>query len=300
VASEAAAWPGRPEPGTLDDLISDAAHLGLEFNERLARDWHHRGLLGSPTRQPRGRGKGSDPGIYSPQQRALFQAIARNRANSISHKTLAALPVWAWLHLDGWVEPSQLRHALKTAVGIPRPSGPAAHGATRVQLSKRVAKKSAQHLLGVLDHNHGRPVDRRRLLDELTRQLERGRINETALLPKVRAVFEPSRVTVVRGPAGAGLSAEAATSILSTRLFAANHLDQITDEQLLTARQQHLASLAEYTQLRETLAQQAGSLRQLFRQPASEEQVLSSVPTLLYLVGLQMRRQQDAARRERP
>lgn len=282
VANEAATDADRPEPGTLDDLISDAAAVGLDFNERLARNWHHRGLLGSPTRQPLGRGKGSDPAIYSPEQRALFRAIARNRASKLSLKTLAALPVWAWLHFDGWVELAQLRRALLTAVGNPRLSG-------------RVARQSAQHLLGVLDHKQGRRGDHGQLRDELIRQLQRGRIDETALLPKVRAVFEPSSITAVRGPAGAGLTAEGFTSMLSTRMFAAARLQRITDEQYITARQRHLESLAEYRQLRETLAQQAGSLGHLFGKPQLQEEVISSVPTLLYLAGLQLRKQ-DAAR----
>jgi hypothetical protein len=281
--SEAAADGARPEPGTLNDLISDAAAVGLDFNERLARDWHRRGLLGSPTRHPLGRGRGSDPAIYSPEQRAVFHAIARNRAAGISHMTLAALPVWVWLHFDGWVDLPQLRRALATAVGNPR-------------LSARVAHKSAQQLLGVLDHKQGRPGDRGRLRDELVCQLQRGRIDEAALLPKVRAVFEPPSITVVRGPVGAGLTAEIATSVLSARMLAATQLRRITDEQLLAARRQHLASLAEYRQLRETFAQQAGSIAQLFRQPAIEAEVRLTVPTLLYLVGLQLQRDPDTAR----
>jgi hypothetical protein len=193
---------------------------------------------------------------------------------------------------------------LTTAIGNP-------------QLSGRVARETAQNLLGVLDHNHGRPRDRGRLFDELVHQLQRGRIDETALLPKVKAVFERSSITVI-GPAGAELSAEAVTSMLSMRMLAAVELQRkqtprgrsarpdplpgaaITDEQLLTVRLQHRAALAEYTQLHETLAKQAGSLAQLFEQPTLQEQVLSSVPTLLYLVGLQLRRQQDAAGRDQP
>jgi transposase len=291
VVSTASTDAARQEPGTLDDLISDAAAVGLDFNERLARDWHRRGLLGSPTRQPLGRGRGSDPAIYSPEQRELFQAIARNRAARITLKTLAALPVWAWLHRDGWVELPQLRRALATAVGNPRLSG-------------RVAHQSAQQLLGLLDHGYGRPDGRRLLRDELVRQLQRGRIDERALLPKVRAVFEPSSITVIRGPAGAGLSAEAVTSMLSMRLLAAVELRRargrrITDEQLLTARQQHLSSISEYRWLREALATQAASLAQLFEQPTLQEEVLSSVRTLLYQLGLQLRRRDNTAQRAR-
>jgi hypothetical protein len=276
----------RPDPGTLNDLIIDAAAVNLSFNEPLARKWHRLGLLGSPTRQPLGRGQGSDPAIYSSEQRALFRAIARDRAGGNSLKTVAAWPVWVWLHFDGWVELLQLRRALATAVGNPKLSG-------------RVARRSAQHVLGVVDRKFGRPGDRGRLREELVQQLEKGWIDENELLPKVRAVLEPPSITDERDAGAAWLSAERVTSILHLRMLAQLQLRRVTDAQLLTARQQHLAALSEDIPRREALAQQAVSLGREFAEKVLQDDVLSSVPNLLYLVGLQLHHEQNAARRER-
>lgn len=267
----------RPIPGTLEDLISDAAAVGLEgFNERLARDWHRRGLLGSPERQHLGRGRGSTVGMYNSEQRALFQAIARNRAAETKISTLATLPIWAWLNYDGWVDLEQLRRALRTAVGDPR-------------LSERVAGQTAQLLLRLVDHRQGRPGDRGALRDELVNQLRSGRIDTTLLLPKVQAVFQPrGRLLVARGPVGASMSAGDFTYGLGVRLLAACQLKTVSDEQLLTARSQHRTSWTGYQQVREQLEADAGSLRWLFRELSENEQVISSVDSLLLLLGIQL------------
>lgn len=270
--------PDAPEPsppGTLEDLITDAAAVGLDFNERLARDWHQRGLLGSPHRQPLGRGRGSSAGVYSREQRALFQATTRNRAAGIKPSTLANLPIWMWLQQDGWVDLAQLRRAMHTAVGNPR-------------LSERVANQTARVLLRLVDHQQGRPGARGALRQELVDQLRRGRIDPARLLPMVEAVFQPDGVPVVRGPVGASLSAQDVTSALNACMLAALQLSNVTDEQLLTARSQHRTSWVEYQQRRPGFEAGGGSLAWLFRELPDNEQVISSAGTLLLLVGFQL------------
>ncbi len=268
---------GRPEPGSLNDLISDARRLGLDFDERTARHWHQRGLLGSPQRRPLGRGRGSQAAVYRSEQRALFQAVARNRVRGCRYSTLATLPVWAWLHHgDDWVCLQQLRRALGTAVG-PDP-----------RQSRRVAGQATQQLLQLMDFRHGRPGDRGRLRDELTEQLYDGRINPDALRPLVAAVFQPTGLQLVRGPAAASLTVDTVTFQLAMRLRAAAKLHRVTDEQLHAARLQHQAIWAEYQQLRPELAQHAGSLPALFGEAPLDQQVLSSVGTLLLLLGIQL------------
>lgn len=280
--------PAAPPPGTLDDLITDATAVGWEFNERLARDWHRRGLLGSPRREPLGRGRGSDPAVYSSQQRALFQAEARNRAAGLRLPTLAALPVWAWLtYGDDWVGLPQLRRALHTAVGDPR-------------RSQRVAGQTAQLLLALVDHKQGRPGDRSRLRAELTAQLTSGRIDQARLRPRVEAVFEPLGLSVVRGPAGASLTPEAFTYGLGTRMLAAVFLTKITDDQLFTARLQHQTAWPQYQQQRAEFATYAGSLSRLFEETDLPTDVVSSVGTLLLLVGMQMQAVRKAAQSSKP
>lgn len=268
---------GRPEPGSLNDLLNDARQLGLDFDERPARDWHRRGLLGSPQRRPLGRSRGSGAAVYSSEQRALFQAVVRNRVTGCRYSTLATVPVWAWLNYgDDWVSLAQLRRALRSAVG-PHPGQ-----------SLRLARQSTQQLLQMMDFGQGRPGDRGRLRDELTEQLYDGRINPNALRPLVAAVFQPVGLPVVRGPAAASLTVDTVTFQLAMRLRAAAKLHRVTDEQLHTARLQHQASWAEYQQLRPELAQHAGSLRPLFDEAPLDQQVLSSVGTLLLLLGIQL------------
>lgn len=269
-------------PGTLKDLIADADAVGLGFNERLARDWHRRGLLGSPQRQSLGRGRGSTAGVYSREQRALFQAISRNRAAGIKPPTLASLPIWAWLNFEGWVDLAQLRRAMNTAVGNPR-------------VSDRVASQTAQILLRLVDHQHGRPGDRGALRDEMVEQLRRGRINTNRLLPKVEAVFQPTGpIPIARGPLGASMTAQDFTYILSVRMLAAVKLKNVTDEQLFTARSQHRTTWAEYQQFRKYLEANGGSLAWLFRELPDNEQVASSVGDMLSLVGFQLQAQRTS------
>lgn len=270
-------------PGTLEDLIADANAVGLDFNERLARDWHRRGLLGSPQRQHLGRGRGSTAGVYSREQRALFQAISRNRAAGIKLPTLASLPIWAWLNFDGWVDLTQLRRAMHTAVGNPR-------------LSERVASQTAHVLLRLVDHHQGRPGARGALRQELVDQLRRGRINTERLLPKVEAVFQPQGLTLIRGPVGASLSAQDFTYSLGARILAAIQLKTVPDEQLLTARSQHRTSWVEYQQRRGDMEAGGGSLAWLFRELPDNEQVASSVGDLLLLVGFQLQAQRKRQR----
>jgi len=262
-------------PGTLEDLITDAAAVGLDFNERLARDWHQRGLLGSPQRQPLGRGRGSSAGVYSREQRALFQATTRNRAAGIKPSTLATLPIWTWLQQDGWVDLAQLRRAMHTAVGNPR-------------LSERVANQTAQQLLQLVDHQHGRPGARGALRQELVDQLRSGRMNTARLLPKVETVFQPDGIPVVRGPVGASLSAQDVTRALNACMLAALQLSKVTDDQLLTARSQHRTSWVEYQQRRPDFEAGGGSLAGLFQEQPLNVQVTSSASTLLLLIGFQL------------
>ncbi len=93
---------------------------------------------------------------------------------------------------------------------------------------------------------------------------------------------------MVRGPAAASLTVDRVTFQLAMRLRAAAKLHRVTDEQLHTARLQHQASWAEYQQLRPELAQHAGSLSALFEEAPLDQQVLSSVGTLLLLLGIQL------------
>ena len=266
----------RPEPGTLNDLIADAKAAGVSFEERDVRAWRTYGLLGAPQRRPLGRNRGSEPALYSPEQRALFQAEVRQRAAKHPYKWVACIPVWAWLNYgEDWVDLEQVRRALVTAVGDARQS-------------ERVAGQTAQLVLAMVDHKQGRPGARGKLRDEIVDQLRTGRIDAEALLPLIRAVFEPADLQLVRGPMGASMTAQDMAYSLRVRLLAAKNVKRLTDEQLITAGQQHRASWPDYQQRRRELQAQAGSLASLFGETTPEQDVTSSVSTLLLLLGMQL------------
>lgn len=46
-------------PGTINDLVSDAAAAGHEITTRLIRDWTEHGLLDKPQKRPAGKGHGA-------------------------------------------------------------------------------------------------------------------------------------------------------------------------------------------------------------------------------------------------
>jgi hypothetical protein len=52
------------EPGTIDDLVADAAGRGHAITVRMIRHWTAAGLLDSPQRRPAGKGHGSRPALY--------------------------------------------------------------------------------------------------------------------------------------------------------------------------------------------------------------------------------------------
>jgi hypothetical protein len=42
------------EPGTIDDMVADAAEYGHKVTARLIRDWSQQGLLDYPQKRPGG------------------------------------------------------------------------------------------------------------------------------------------------------------------------------------------------------------------------------------------------------
>ena len=59
------------EPGTIDDMVADAAAAGYQATARLIRDWTEHGLLDYPHKRPAGKGHGSAPALYPASQRML-------------------------------------------------------------------------------------------------------------------------------------------------------------------------------------------------------------------------------------
>ncbi|MEU1307213.1 hypothetical protein [Streptomyces shenzhenensis] len=100
-------WPHAKElaaagDGTAADLVADAQALGFpHVTRRLITEWTHRGLLASPRFRQSSRG-GSDPRLYSGDQRRLFcvllyaaQSVGGGRTPGQKHLALAVIGLWA-------------------------------------------------------------------------------------------------------------------------------------------------------------------------------------------------------------
>src|SRR5882672_5164882 len=92
---------GPGEPGSAADLVADAKALGIAAaSRRMIIDWTEMGLLDNPTFQKTTQ-RGSDPRLYSPEQRHLFTALLRARQRSprdrLLHHVLARAVLYVWL-----------------------------------------------------------------------------------------------------------------------------------------------------------------------------------------------------------
>ncbi|MEV5717285.1 hypothetical protein AB0L41_25630 [Amycolatopsis mediterranei] len=103
------------EPGTIDDLVADAAAAGHQVSARLVRDWTELGLLDYPLRRPAGKGHGSKAALYTANQRGLFLTLLSKRREAGSIRSLARIPVFTWMYFsDEHVPLRQTRRAFMT------------------------------------------------------------------------------------------------------------------------------------------------------------------------------------------
>lgn len=275
-----------PGPGTLDDLIADAADVGWrQANERLLRDWKRMGLLPSPVRRSLGRGQGQAPGVYSPEQRRLFQVLAQGRADAARNDELARAVVYSWLyHSDGWVSSDQALAALRTAVGNPKKSA-------------RIASGAARELVNSLDFVQAPRKVRSKLIDEITTQLYRGKIHRQRLHHALSDLLDRGSITVVRGPQGASLSTSRLVDAIVSRAAAVTRFADVTVDEMDTVRQEHRITVAGYSLERPALMSVASpEIQHLFLEPTLMEFTNTAVPTTLYLLDVMHSR----ARRQGP
>lgn len=214
------------EPGTIDDLVADAAERGYKATARLIRDWSQLGLLDYPQRRPAGKGHGSAPAVYPASQRNLLLTLLHHRpGNHIS--SLARIPVGIWMYWgEEYVPLRQARRALMTWLGDPRSS-------------LQGAKAAARAVLGQIDSPSATPQARRELVTVLTEASYTGRPDFARIEQAIRAVFEPgtSRVRRAVGHPTAPMMTDSMIGVMKARLAAVSALmaGQVTDEALLQA-----------------------------------------------------------------
>ncbi len=268
-----------PAPGTLPELLEDAAAVGWRTNERMLRDWTGKGLLAAPERRSLGRGHGQAPGLYSSKQRAMFRWLAEHRAQGARNERLAAAVIYTWLyHEDDWVSSDQALPALRTVVGNPKKSD-------------RLARRAAESLVSSIDLRADPAVLRKALSDELRSQLQRGRIDSARLRRRLAAVFDLPGIVVVRGPVGAQLSADILVDLLATRAAGVARLPATTVAEMAAARHEHRVTWAQYSAARPALYQEAAAdIKQLFAERSGQQLLDGAAPAVLYLLGVLDRR----------
>ncbi|MFD3959656.1 MULTISPECIES: hypothetical protein [Streptomyces] len=103
--------------GTAADLVADALALGVKASPRMVTSWVEDGMLASP--EPRKTSAhGSDPRVFSPEQRELFTRLLEARERSplgrIPQRSLIRVVLYLWLIDDTIVPTPQARRAWRT------------------------------------------------------------------------------------------------------------------------------------------------------------------------------------------
>jgi hypothetical protein len=120
-------WTPEPEFDK-EDLFAFIEEAGLHINDSLLQESQEQGLMLPRRRRFRGR-DGSDPGVWTQQQRDLLRSLchARERQGMHSIALRCNLPVWVWLYWgDNYgVTLKQVKRVMKTwAIRQEKPNGP--------------------------------------------------------------------------------------------------------------------------------------------------------------------------------
>jgi len=287
------------EPGTIEDMVADARAAGYEATVRLIRDWTQHGLLDSPQKRSAGKGHGSAPAIYLPNQRNLFLTLLHHRPGK-SVSSLARIPVSIWMYWgEDYVPLRQARRALLRYLGDPQAGRRYAKDAART--SKERARTAARAILGQLDNPQATHQARRELIDALTEAAYTGQPDFQVLEDAISAVFEPGTRLIRRaiGHPSAPVTTGAMITVMKARLAAVTALTAgtVTDETLLQARDAHLFAYAEYVAMQPALAA-AGppDIPQLYEPVTAEDTISNCCGHLLSAIGLEITYPADAER----
>lgn len=266
-------------PATKADLVADAAALGVRVSERMITDWVEVGLLDAPTRTGAGRGKGSKPAQFPPNQRRLFTELIQKRAETNKTSQLARIPMYLWVCWgDDFVPTRQARKAFRTWALDTR----------------RVSVKNAQvHARALVEQVAAENAPQQEVSDLttlLTQTAHKGRIDDPAALENLLdIVVDPQGSRRSLGPPGLELDArEYVKSVVCSQVALSHVLDGTLEEHmLLTAREHQRQDLAQY------LLQQPGLLAQMtpevsakFKIKMETQEIFEQVcPSLLLVIG---------------
>jgi hypothetical protein len=281
------------DPGTIDDMVADAAASGHKVTTRLIRDWTKRGLLDHPQKRPAGKGHGSAPALYPASQRNLLLTLLHHRPDN-HIPSLARIPVGIWMYWgDNWVPLRQARRALMTWIGESRIN------------NKQRAREAARAILGQIDSPAATPKARRELLDVLTWANYTGKLDFEQVERAVRAVFEPDYRQQLRkaiGHPSAPFMTDSMIGVTKARLTAVKALKdgEVTDEALIQARDAHVFAYAEYVAKQPFLAiASPPGAGQLYAPITAEDTLNNCCGHLLSAIGMEIMYPADAERLRR-
>lgn len=254
-------------PGTIDQLVKDAAGRGHQITPRVIRDWTQAGLLDYPQKRSAGRGQGSHHALYSENQRNLLLTLLHHRpTNGIS--SLARIPVGIWMYWgEEYVQLPQVHRAMRTWLGDPR-------------VSHREARTTAKEILRQLDNPAATAAARRELIETVSESAYTAKFDFERLEKAVRAVFEPGSDQIRRavGHPAAPMTADSMIETVKARVAAAQRLiaGETTDQEFLAARHAHLIGYAEYAMQRGRFAAMAPADQPDMYEPVTAEIALNS------------------------
>ncbi|MEK2475525.1 hypothetical protein [Streptomyces noursei] len=277
-------WSGITEPGTIDDLVTDAVEAGHEATARLVHDWVAQGLLDKPTRRSKGR-RGSAKALHATSQRKLFLLLLEKRQEMPKIPSLALIPLYLWLYFgDEYVPTRQALKAFRTWL-------------KDGMRNKRVASEGARGMLQQLDHPLASDTARNRLLRLLTDVQYAGRFDREELAEAARAVFEPASAFGTTGLVRAAGHPEVAVTVegfLTYTEAMCTAIRRVRDGGLDTAlfdrvRLVYRRTKSDYLARRHEYAAEAtGALAAAFAEPTLDDVVNDCGRELLSIVGFEI------------
>ena len=279
------------EPGTIEDLVADAATAGYQITKRLIRDWTEQGLLDRPRKRPAGKGRGSAPALYPASQRNLLLTLLYHRPGK-NIASLARIPVCIWMYWgEEYVPVRQAQRALRRYLGDPQ-AGPR-YARDAIRASKERARTVAREVLSQMDNPQATPQARRELLDTLTQAAYTGRPDFGQLEQAVSDVFDAGTTQIRRaiGHPTAPVTTEALITGVRARMMAIEAVTsrQVSDEALEQARDAHLFEYASYLGRHPALGAAAPrGIPQLYAPITADDTVSNCCKHLLLALGMQL------------
>jgi hypothetical protein len=267
------------EPGTIEDLIADAAEIGEHFTPRSINDWVEAGLLAAPFFQKSSR-HGSDPRLFSAEQRRMFTELLLARGRSphkrIRQDRLVEAALYMWLADNTIVTDQQARRALRTY----------SHGMGHLTAQARTeAARALVDQIARADANAGQRRLAERLIVEAEKSAYATRLAQPADQERLYAVLLDLTHSVDLRLAGfeRGLGPPVAPYALAQlfgkwmatlRMSVVLASEQVPEHELAEARAEHVREWARYQNIQRPRLYEQTRGDRMFAPPADAEDAM--------------------------